>query len=117
MATGDILQELPCAAGMKLGDVRMAVNSPNRKFGVLGKVRLSEGGAECIGGGADQIEAVLHAVDDNGVAYGETKRGGVAVSLDGEVVSFTGPVPIGVMTGGVAVHVLKNEQISGNQIR
>lgn len=99
------------------------VASPNRRHFVDGPMRLNaDGKAECIGGGVGQKRVSLSAVTDSGRAFGTAGSDLVDVAPDGTAKTVPLPngatVPIGVMTGNVAVHWDANSAvITGNPIQ
>ncbi|EPH03220.1 hypothetical protein HMPREF1531_01277 [Propionibacterium sp. oral taxon 192 str. F0372] len=110
--TGEIAYELSCP-GYSHSDAstNIARNSPNGKYGVMESIWISADKGRCIGGG-EQKEVELLAVDDSGTAYGtwaEEKMDDdqfVTVPANGEAKVSTGYYPVGIMTGGLGVHVL-----------
>lgn len=125
--TGAILYTVSCPTdqygwGASGGnDGTLAQNSPNRQYGVAGRLTFSATESRCVGGG-DQQNVTLTAVDDDGTAYGETADGQlVVVALGGEPQVSELPAgarsPIGVMKGDIAVH--RDERtgvVTGNHI-
>lgn len=110
--TGEVTHELSCP-GHSHSDsqTNVARNSPNGEYGVLESVWLAADGGQCFGGESGQRSIELIAVDDSGTAYGDAAPGRsgsnelVVIPAEGEPEVVEGPTPVGVMNGGIAVHV------------
>ncbi len=125
VATGQVAYEFDCADFWHTeGETNVARSSPSGEYTVHESIWLSADGGQCFGGG-EQRTVEFRAVDDAGTAYGVVEGEGgasddlVAVPAGGEpVVSALpdgAPVPSGVVSGGIAVH-LSGTVLTGNPI-
>ena len=130
--TGKVAYALDCP-GYSHSDssTNTSRNSPNGQYGVLESLWLSESKGQCFGGG-EQKSVELFAVGDDGTAYGDSALGTgqgnelVVVPAGGEPKVSHAPTPVGVMNGGIAIHVdglraegttFRGSMITGNPIK
>jgi hypothetical protein len=119
--TGKVAYELECQ-GYKHTDSEnnVAESSPNGKYGVHESVWMTATEGKCFGGDYGQKSIEFTAVDDNGTAYGITEVSGLAapelvvIPKGGEPEVLEAPAPVGIMNGGIAVHI-NGKATNGNR--
>ena len=103
------------------GNNDIAHNSPNGEYGVLESLWITSSEATCFGGGDTQETIAFTAVDDHGTGYAAmdyqdpSEQQLVIIPQGDEPEVSDSPVPIGVMTGDLAIHVDGNSQKASDQ--